>query len=76
LWNDMVKSLLRSDIDVHRLPLKQTYAANEYTGQNSSSSNCRNQPCYPVLEWEVMNLGYACTGRTARWITAGVRQLS
>jgi len=41
-----------------------------------SSSNCRNQPCYPVLEWEVMNLGYAGTGRTARWITAGVRQLS
>jgi hypothetical protein len=32
-WNNMVKSVLRSDIDVHRLPLKHTYAANEYTGQ-------------------------------------------
>jgi len=30
-----------------------------------SGSNCRNQPRYPILQWGMMNLEYAGTGRIA-----------
>ena len=32
---------------------------------SSSGSNCRNQPRYPILQWGMMNLEYAGTGRIA-----------
>jgi hypothetical protein len=40
--------------------------------RQSSSSNCRNQPRYPVLAWGVMHLEYAGTGRIVGRIAAGV----
>jgi hypothetical protein len=44
--------------------------------QSDSSSNCRNQSRYPILEWGVMNLVYANTGTIAGRIAAGLRILS
>ena len=46
------------------------------TLSSNSSSNCRNQSRYPILEWGVMNLVYANTGTIAGRIAAGLRILS
>jgi hypothetical protein len=82
-WIDCLGSELNARLNRQQSDLavlRNAWAARcgdcQLEGPPASSSNCRNQPCYPVLEWEVMNMGYACTGRTARWITGGVRQLS